>query len=79
MRSDYRIHGQSAGDLAAAPSRKSSFSAASGNSADLARPRARRTGAPGASDEEQGSALFFTRAEWDAFMSGAERDEFGSV
>jgi len=70
MRSDYRLHGQSAADLAAAPSRKRSFSAASGKSADLARARARRIGAPGARDED-GTAVFFTRAEWETFMSGA--------
>ena len=72
MRSDYRFHGQSAADLGAAPSRKRSFGTASGKSADLVRTRARRIGAPGARDEE-GPALFFTRAEWEAFMSGAQR------
>ncbi len=74
MRSDYRLHGQSAADLTAAPSRKSSFSAAGGKSADLARTQGRRIGAPGARNEE-GTALFFTRAEWEAFMSGAQRGE----
>lgn len=74
MRSYYRLHGVSAADLAAAPWHKSSFSAAHGNSADLARSRARHMGVRGTRDDEQTSIPCFTRAEWEAFMFGAERD-----
>jgi Domain of unknown function (DUF397) len=79
MRSYYRLHGVSAADLAAALWHKSSFSAASGSSAHLARPRARRKGVSDPRDDEQGSIPFFTRAEWEAFMSGAERSECDSI
>lgn len=78
MRSYYRLHGVSAADLAAALWHKSSFSAAGGSSADLARPRARQKGVPDTRDDEQGSLPFFTRAEWDAFMSGPEHGECNS-
>lgn len=78
MRSYYRLHGVSAADLAAAPWHKSSFSAAGGSSADLARSRARPMGVPGIRDDEQGSIPCFTRAEWEAFMFGAERGECNS-
>jgi hypothetical protein len=78
MRSYYRLHGISAADLAAALWHKSSFSEASGSSADPARPRARQKGVSGPRDDEQGSIPFLTRAEWEAFMSRAERGERNS-
>ncbi len=69
MRSYYRFHGVAAADLAAASWRRSSFSAASANCMDVARTRASHAGVRDTKDKEPGGVPFFTRAEWEAFMS----------
>lgn len=61
----------------AGPWVKSSFSGPQGNCVEIAR---LRDGAVAVrnSRHPDGPALVFTRAEWDAFVSGAADGEFGS-
>ncbi|MGH3403988.1 MAG: DUF397 domain-containing protein [Streptosporangiaceae bacterium] len=78
-RSYYRSHGVTIGDVAQGSWTKSTFSNMNGNCVEISRLTPGRIGVRDTKDNTSGPTLFFTGAEWDAFIAGAKQGEFDNL
>ena len=58
---------------------KSSFSSMNGNCVEISRLAADRIGVRDTKDGGSGPVLFFTSAEWSAFLAGAREGQFDNI
>ena len=75
----YRAHGVTVDDVSRASWRRSTFSNLNGACVEIARIPPNRIGVRDKKDDGNGPILFFTDAEWSAFISGAKSGEFDNL
>jgi Domain of unknown function (DUF397) len=78
-KSYYRAHGVTADDVDRASWRKSVFSNLNGCCPEISRVLPDRIGVRDTKDNGAGPILFFTDAEWDAFIAAAKSGEFDNL
>jgi hypothetical protein len=72
----YLSHGVRPSNIADLSWQKSSWSGYNGNCVEVSHLEDGRVGIRDTKDLGRGPILFFTRPEWDAFLSGAKHGEF---
>ena len=75
----YRSHGVTAVAVSQTSWRKSTFSNLNGSCVELGRVLPDRIGVRDTKDNGTGPILFFTDAEWSAFLTAAKSGEFDSL
>jgi Domain of unknown function (DUF397) len=75
----YRAHGVTVDDISRALWRRSTFSNLNGACVEIARIPHKRICVRDTKDNGNGPILFFTNAEWSAFISGAKSGEFDNL
>jgi hypothetical protein len=75
----YRSHGVTITDVSGGSWTKSSFSSMNGNCVEISRLTVDRIGVRDTKDGDSGPVLFFTSAEWSAFLAGAREGQFDSL
>ena len=75
----FRAHGATANEVSQASWRKSSISNLNGSCVELGRISPDRIGVRDTKDNGDGPILFFTGAEWSAFIAAAKSGEFDNL